>query len=422
MRRRPVRCSALAIGLLALLVVAPGAAGQSSRSHWVGTWTTSVIGRPPYVPASDTAGGGRGAAARLTFPHDQTVREIVHATIGGARVRVVLTNVFGTAPLRIGAAHVAVRQKDAAIVAGTDRTLTFSGQPEVTIPAGAIVVSDPAMLLVPAFGDLAIDLFVPDDTADHPLTVHRFSYQTSYLSASGNHAGEADLPDAAKTNAWYFLADVEVSAADRTPVVITLGDSITDGTGSTADTNGRWPDVLARRLAGQRGARVAVLNAGIAGNRLLSESIPEFGVNILARFDRDVLVHPGVTHVVVMEGINDIGGGRDDASPSASDLIAADKQLIERAHARGVKIIGATLTPFEGAAYYTETGEAKRQAVNAWIRGGGGFDGIIDFDAAVRDPENPKRFAAAYDSGDHLHLNDAGYKTMADAIDLRLFK
>ena len=226
---------------------------------------------------------------------------------------------------------------------------------------------------------------------------------------------------------WFFLERVEVSTSERTAAVVTLGDSITDGAGSTAETNSRWPDVFARRLAAAKGGvKTAVLNTGIGGNRVLSESIPEFGVNVLARFDRDVLAQPGVTHVVVMEGINDIGQAREGASPSAADLIAGHKQLIERAHAHGLKIIGATLTPFgnetfEGAAYYTEIGEQKRVAVNDWIRTGKAYDGVIDFDAATRDPQQPKRFLPQYDRGDHLHPSDAGYQAMANAIQLSLF-
>jgi len=408
----------------AILTLAPGASGQTPRDHWVCAWTTAVIGRPPYPPAAADGGAGRGAAQppRLPFPANQTLREIVHVSLGGTRARIVLTNVFGTAPLKVGAAHVAVHGNDAAIVAGSDRALTFGGRDEVTIPAGAVVVSDPATVTFPAFADLAVDLFIPDSTENQTVTVHRSAYQTSYL-APGNRAGAADLGDATKVATWYFLADVEVSTADRAPVVVTFGDSITDGAGSTIDGNRRWPDVFAKRLAGpDKRARVAVLNTGIGGNRLLREQIPEFGVNALARFDRDVLSHPGVTHVVVLEGINDIGMAGGSEAPTAAELIAAQKQIIERARSHGLKVIGATLTPFEGAAYYTEIGEAKRQAMNEWIRRGNVFDGVIDFDAAVRDPQAPKRFAAAYDRGDHLHLSDAGYEAMANAINLGLFK
>jgi lysophospholipase L1-like esterase len=422
------RMKRLAAVLALALLAGPPLAGQgTSRPHWVGTWMTSVIGRPPYVatraPATQPGGApAPPAAARMTFPNNQTLRQIVHTTLGGDRVRVILSNVFNAAPLTIGAAHVAVRAKDAAIVAGTGRVLMFSGVATTTIPAGAIVVSDPVALGVPPFADLAIDLYLPDDAEGRTMTVHRGALQTSYLVA-GNHAGEADWPTAATINSWYYLQAVEVAAPERTPVVVAAGDSITDGSGSTADSNNRWPDHFARRLAEQhKGAKIAVLNAGIGGNRVLSEGTPESGINILARFDRDVLMRSGVTHVVVMEGINDIGNARESARPSAEELIAAHKQLIERAHDRGLKIIGATLTPFEGAAYYTAIGEAKRQAVNEWIRVGRAYDGVIDFDLAVRDAAQPKKFVPEYDRGDHLHPSDAGYRAMANAIQLGLFK
>jgi lysophospholipase L1-like esterase len=223
----------------------------------------------------------------------------------------------------------------------------------------------------------------------------------------------------ARSGAWFLLARVEVTAPAGTAAVVTIGDSITDGARSTADTNSRWPDQLARRLAARKGAGAAVLNAGISGNRVLGDGA---GVSALARFDRDVLMQTGVTHVVVLEGINDIGIARNNPSPSAEDLIAGHKQLIARAHARGLKIYGATLTPFEGAPYYTAEGEAKRQALNTWIRSSGAYDGVIDFDMITRDPAAPTRFLPAYDSGDHLHPGDAGYKAMGDAVDLALFK
>jgi lysophospholipase L1-like esterase len=226
------------------------------------------------------------------------------------------------------------------------------------------------------------------------------------------------LPVAGRANAWFLLARVEVMAPANTMALVAFGDSITDGARATADTNSRWPDVLARRLSARRGAGVAVLNAGISGNRVLGDGA---GVSALARFDKDVLLQTGVTHVIVMEGINDIGIARANASPSAEDLIAGHKQLIERAHARGLRIYGATLTPFEGAAYYTAEGEAKRQALNEWIRTSKAYDGVIDFDRVTRDPNAPTKFLPAYDSGDHLHPGDAGYKAMGEAVDLALF-
>jgi lysophospholipase L1-like esterase len=253
------------------------------------------------------------------------------------------------------------------------------------------------------------------------MTSHNGAFQTGYIPTAGNHVGMPMLPVEATTASWFLIARVEVAADPRTAVVVAVGDSITDGTRSTPDTNNRWPDHLARRLAARGGGTVAVLNAGIAGNRLLSEGAAQAGVNILARFDRDVLLQPGVTHVVVMEGINDIGQARQNPTPSSADLIAAHQQLIARARARGLKVYGATLTPFDGANYWTAEGEAKRQALNQWIRTSGSYDAVIDFDAVTRDPQQPTKFLPQYDSGDHLHPNDAGYRAMGEAVDLALF-
>lgn len=422
------------------LLASAGALAQAPRGHehWVGTWTTAVFGRPPAAPPTQPANQPPAPAAQSSAPqrpqtpppppvnvNNQTLRQIVHTTIGGDRVRIVLTNIYGTAPMPIGGAHVALRDKEAAIVPKSDRPLTFSGNPSITIPAGAIVMSDPVDLSVPALGDLVVDIYVPGDTAatTSPLTMHNAAFQTNYVSTTGNHLGEADLPVAATTQSWFLLMRVEVVAPESTSAIVTFGDSITDGTRSTANTNSRWPDVLARRLAAQPGsARFAVLNAAIAGNRVLSEALPAFGINALSRFDHDVLLQPGVTHVVVMEGINDIGMARPKPIPSPDEIIAGHKQLIERAHARGLKIYGATLTPYEGAAYYSPEGETVRQAVNQWLRTSNAYDAIIDFDAALRDPNQPTKLQAGYNSGDNLHPNDAGYQAMANAVDLALFK
>jgi lysophospholipase L1-like esterase len=247
--------------------------------------------------------------------------------------------------------------------------------------------------------------------------------QTSYVSETGNYAGHAVLPVVATTRSWFLLSRLEVSVAASVSAIVAFGDSITDGARSTPDSNHRWPNRLATRLlTDPAGAKFAVLNAGIGGNRVLTEGAFGAGINALARFDRDVVNQAGVTHVIVLEGINDIGNARQNPSPTAEDLIAAFKQLIERAHTSGMKIYGGTLTPFEGAAYFTPEGEAKREAVNQWIRTGHAYDGVIDFDAATRDSAHPARFLAAYDSGDHLHPNDAGYDAMGNAIDLGLFK
>jgi lysophospholipase L1-like esterase len=279
--------------------------------------------------------------------------------------------------------------------------------------------------------DLAIDLYLPGDTsAATMLTMHNGAFQTNYISETGNYVGQTTLPNAANNQNWFLLSRVEVVASDAAGAIVAFGDSITDGTRSTPDTNNRWPDHLAGRLLGQ-GLKLAVLNAAIAGNRILSEAtVPPGvdvravaqGVNALARFEHHALSQPGITHIIVLEGINDIGIARQNPTPTAEDLIAGHKQLIEQAHTRGLKILGATLTPFYGAAYYTEVGETKRQALNEWIRTGKAYDAVIDFDKATRDPGNPKMFLPPYDSCDHLHPSDAGYKAMADAIDLSLFK
>jgi lysophospholipase L1-like esterase len=268
--------------------------------------------------------------------------------------------------------------------------------------------------------DLVVDLYVPGDTAasGSPVTMHTGANQTSYVSSSGNFAGSETFPVASTTPSWFVIARVEVVAPPGTGAILAIGDSITDGTRSTPNTNSRWPDLLAKRLAEAGASRLAVLNAGIAGNRVLLDNA---GQNLLARFDRDVLAQPGVTHVVVLEGINDIGQGRSNPLPSAADLIAGHRQLIRRAHAKGLKIFGATLTPFEGAGYWTPEGEAKRTAVNDWIRNGKEYDGVIDFDMATRDPSQPTKFLAPYNSGDNLHPSDAGYQAMANAVDLSLF-
>jgi lysophospholipase L1-like esterase len=368
-------------------------------------------------------GGGGGGGRGVLFPNNQTLRQIVRTSLGGDRLRIVLANTFGTAPLQIGAAHVALKGATAPSIQTGGRPLTFNGERSTTIPPGATVISDPIALTTPNFADVVIDLHLPGNTGANPSTTHRAAIQTSYLSNEGNFAGSQEFPVAATSASWYYLARVEVTAPERTPVIVALGDSITDGTASTVDTNNRWPNHLAKRLATEKGGRrIAVVNAGISGNRVLSDSTPDFGQNILARFDRDVLTQSGATHVVFMLGINDIGGARTNPSPSAADLIAGHRQVIARARAQGLKIFGATLTPFEGAAYFTPLGEEKRQAVNNWIRTSKEYDGVIDFDAATRDPKAPTKFLPAYDSGDHLHPSDAGYEAMAKSIDLGLFR
>lgn len=414
-------------------------AQRSRAEHWVTTWGTAVIGRPvasaaptgTAPPASGTtttapapqrgAGGGRGGGGGFGTNvniNNQTIRQIVHTSIGGNRIRIVLSNVFGTAPVQIGAGRVALRAAESSIAAGSTRTLMFNGRDSVVIPAGAILLSDPVDLPVAPFADLAIDLYLPGDTSLGPVTIHGSAMQRNYVLRDGNVAGTTEIEGGAAVPSWFLLSRVEIVAPEAVSTIVTFGDSITDGTASTVGANQRWPDYLARRLGG----KFAIMNAGIAGNRLLSDGLtPAFGINALARFERDVLAQPGVSHVIVLEGINDIGMARQSPTPTADDLIAAHRQLIERAHARGLRIFGATLTPFEGAAYFSPERETKRQAVNSWIRTSKAYDGVIDFDAAVRDPKQPGKFQAAYNSGDNLHPSDAGYEAMANAIDLRLF-
>ena len=445
-----MRSVTLVLVLLCLQFTALAQTGTTDR--WVGTWTTAEVGRPqnpqPAAPALPPFMANTRCAAPTAppiappagqsfapqpFPHftNQTLRQIVHTSIGGSKARVVLSNAYGTAPVTIGAAHIALRDKEGAIQAASGRPLTFSGKPTITIPANAVMYSDPVNLTVPQMADLAIDLYLPGTTnTPATVTMHGGALQTSYISETGNYVGKTALPVVGTTRSWFLLSRVDVAAADSTGAVVVFGDSITDGAASTPDANNRWSDHLARRLLSQ-GIKMGVLNAGIGGNRVLNEAtLPPgvdvravgAGVNAIARFEHHVLSQPGVTHVIVLEGINDIGNARQNSTPTADDLIAGHKQLIEQAHARGLKIYGATLTPFWGAGYYTEVGEAKRQALNDWIRNGKSYDGVVDFDKATRDPNDPKKLLEKYDSCDYLHPSDAGYKAMGDAIDLSLFR
>jgi lysophospholipase L1-like esterase len=443
---RALIASALAVVLL--VTARPLLVAQSAGDHWVGTWSTAEVARPqvppppapavaplmpnqcpvvaPAAPPVAPAPGQTFAPQPFMQFTNQTLRQIVHTSIGGAKVRIVLSNAYGNTPLTIGAAHIALRDRDAAIQPASDRPLTFSGRPTVTIPAKAIAYSDSVDLAVPPLADIAVDVYLPGTTdTSSPFTMHPVAFQTNYVSETGNYAGKTALPTVGRVQSWFVLSRVDVLVPASIGGLVTFGDSITDGTRSTPDTNNRWPDQLMRRAAAQPGGpNVSIMNAGIAGNRVLSDGAYNAGTNALSRFDLDVLSSPGVTHVIVLEGINDIQNpnARQNPTPTAEDIIAGHKQLIERAHARGVKIYGATLTPYYGAGNYTEIGEAKRQAVNQWIRTGGAYDAVIDFDRATRDPNDPKKFLAAYDSCDHLHPNDAGYKAMADAVDLALFR
>lgn len=389
----PSRLLAAAFGL--------ALATAAHAQDWVGTWGVAPAGPPAMADAIN-----------LT---DQTLRLIVRTSIGGKRVRIRVSNELGATPLRIGAAHIGVRAGGASVQPGTDRVLTFAGQAGVVIPAGAPVWSDPVALPVAALSDLAISLYLPGPSS--ATTLHGIASQTQYVSKAGDFTGAATLPVARTLTALPFLTEVDVEAEGS--VIVALGDSITDGMRSTVDTNNRWPDWLARRLP-----VFGVVNRGISGNRLLTNTPDAWltGRAILERFDRDVLATSGVRAMTLMVGINDIGSSSSASPVTATALIAGYQQVIARAHAKGIAVVGATLTPFQGAGYYSAEKEAVRQAVNTWIRSGGGFDGVIDFDRVLRDPANPARMLAAYDSGDHLHPSDAGYQAMGKAVPLELFQ
>jgi lysophospholipase L1-like esterase len=372
----------------------------SNAGHWVGTWNASPQ-----------------AAWHPVELNGQTIRQIVHVSIGGTRIRVRLSNAYGADSLHIGAARVGLRSTGASIVAGSNRVLTFNGSESTTIPAGALAVSDPVNLRVPARGELAVSIYAPGK--ELAATEHSLGLQTNYISPAGNFTGADSLPTATTAQSFFFLTGIEVDSPKESRAIVTLGDSITDGLHSTPDTSKRWPDRLAERLRSQKGgSKVAVLNAGISGNRLLQNTV---GTNATARLDRDVLVQSGARYLIVLAGINDIGFT---GATSADEIIAGHLQIIDRAHAMGLKVYGGTLTPFQAflpGLYYTPDGEVKRQAVNQWIRTSKAYDAVIDFDKAIRDPGNPAKIRPAYDSGDNLHPNDAGYQAMADAIDLSLF-
>lgn len=422
--------------ILLAIVLALTISAASAEEQWVGSWGAS--------PLPTTGGFGRGPASY----DDQTVRQVVRLSAGGDQLRLRLSNESGSAPLTIGAASVAIASEDGTVRPDTRRTVTFGGELSAMIPPGAPYLSDPIDLEVDELQTLSISLYFPENTG--PCTCHATGAQTGYV-VSGNHIGdEFDADSTIQFRA--FLTGVDVLSDDVAGVVVTLGDSITDGAASTPDTNSRWPDFLAARLAARRGDGFGVVNEGISGNRVLADGA---GISALARFDRDVLAVPGVTHVIVFEGVNDLGigfgrfgggpgrggrggpgrggpGGRGQAAGappapppgipvSADNLITAYRQLIARAHAAGIRIYGATITPYEGASYYAEEGEAARETINTWIRDSGEFDGVIDFDAVLRDPDNPKTIREGLHAGDHLHGSDKGYEVMGDSIDLRLF-
>jgi len=389
-------------------------------AHWVVSWGAS---------ASPPPDAGHISRAGLEF-NNQTLREIVHLSIGGPAVRVRFSNLFGKQTLEIGSAHLALRASDSAIQLSSDRALTFGGALGFSVPPNAFVLSDPVQLTVPAESDLAISIFVPHLTT--AAGIHSFAQQTSYVGA-GDLTAAPSIANPRAITSWIFLAGVDVSAPPPTAAIAVFGDSRVDGDGSTPNANRRWPNVLAKRLS-QQGLPLGVLNSGIVGNRILHDAPPvavELGVNALARFDHDALNQPGVKYVIVLEGIVDIGLPGTPVAPASEavtvdDLMAGMKQLIERAHDRGMKIFCATQTPFSGATVipgiFSAEKEAQRKALNQWIRSNPAFDGVIDFDRVVLDPANPERIRPAFDSGDHIHPNDAGYEAMGNSIDISLFR
>jgi lysophospholipase L1-like esterase len=413
-------CNTCARFMTVLIALCLSAVASAQPDHWVVSW-----GASPSPPPDVAQIRSRG----FEF-NNQTLREIVHLSIGGSAVRVRFSNFFGKQSLEIGSAHLALRTSDSAILPSSDRVLTFGGAAGVSVPPNAFVLSDPIKLVVPAESDLAISIFLPHVTA--AAGIHYLAQQTSYVGA-GDLTAARSIAHARAISSWIFLAGVDVSAPPSAAAIVVFGDSRVDGDGATPNANRRWPDVLAKRLS-QQGISLGVLNAGIIGNRILHDApevAVELGVNALARFDRDALDQPGVKYVIVLAGIVDIGLPGTRVAPaseavSVDDLIAGMKQLIERAHDRGMSVFGATQTPFSGAAtipgFFSAEKDAHRKALNQWIRSSHAFDGVIDFEKAVLDQANPDRIRPAFDSGDHLHPNDAGYEEMGNSIEISLFR
>jgi lysophospholipase L1-like esterase len=417
--RRSFAIISLGLILGSMTAVAGDRGQRGDDEHWVATWST-VVHQPEIVPG-------------LTNPgfNNQTLRQILHITMGGQQVRVRLST-FGASALTIGGAHIAISAGGAAIVPGSDRPLTFGGNPSVVIPPGAPIVSDPVDLTVRNFTNLAVSLFVPEATG--PASWHFDARQTSYISPAGDYTATPVMPLdplGSTTQSWFWLAGIDVLAPEDSGAVAALGDSITDGAQASIDANHRWTDRLVRRILAQHDDHgIGVLNEGLDGNRLLHD---ELGSNGLARFERDVLSQPGLAYVIVQLGNADIGTGwpgglNPNQEVTVDQILQGYQQLVARAHTRGVRIYGATLTPFQGSfvpgtpfPLYSPENEVKRQQVNQWIRTSRAFDGVIDFDAVLRDPHAPARLLGRFDSGDHVHPNDAGTSAMADAIDLRLF-
>ncbi len=415
------RFLATALSLTALLAGSSSLLGETSNAY-----ATSTAHTTDNTPSAMRWHGTWRAAPQQPFPSgtshagmkNQTVRMVVHSSVGGSALRVRLSNAYGTRPVLIGKVDVASHQTGPVTVANTDHMVTFNGRKSVMIPVGQEVVSDPVQMSVRDEQDLVVSVFLPKATG--PTTWHFEAESTTYTSTPGDWTAEAGgSPYQTEIPSWFYLDGIDVMRRPLKGTVLAFGDSITDGHFSTIDANGRWPDWLARRIS--PGQQFSVLDEGIGGNRVLTDS-PTAGESALHRFHRDMLNQIGVSDVIFLEGINDIGVGNTTGPYVSADQLAAGmKKIIAEAHARDLKVFGGTVTPFQGAAYYTAAGEAEREAVNKWIRTSGAFDGVIDFDAAVRDPNHPLRLNPLYDTGGgHLHPNDLGYKAMADAINLSL--
>ena len=397
--------------VVALVLCRPGV----TADHWVGSWGTAQQLMKPEraIPSAQTP------PARI---ERQTVRMVARPTISGSQVRIALSNSFGHGPVRIDAAQVARAGANGSILPGSGRPLTFGGRTWVVLPPGARISSDPVAFDVRAQSDLSVSLYVEADSG--PTTSHPIGLRGAWM-APGNQVLAEKLEGATQFRSYLWLDGIDVNASPRAAAIIAFGDSITDGFSTTPDADLPWPSILARRLGAQRGmATRSVINMGISGNRVLREGAGSSG---LARFDRDVLSRPGARWVLLLLGINDIGFSAIPGLPAsekatAEDIIAGHQMLISRARLHGLSIIGATLTPFEGVNTYTAAGEQMRQQVNQWIRSSGSFDAVIDFDLATRDPDRPTRLRPEFDSGDHIHPNDAGNRAMAEAVDLKLFR
>jgi lysophospholipase L1-like esterase len=417
--------------LLASALTGHAAAGE----HWVATWGTAQqlyraapAGRgpattpavPPAPPAPRSAGPVRrfGIPPALTGVNNQTIRMIARTSIPGRSVRIRLESALGSGTVSFGGAHIALRGKDSAIKPGTDRALTFSGKASAILYAGGTLLSDPVNLGLPALAEVAVSLYIPGETG--APTNHLFGLHNTYLSKPGDFTGAPEIDEPTIRESWYWLAGIDVQAPADAGTLVTFGDSITDGDQSAQETNGAWPALLAARLhANKATANIGVVNAGISGNRVLGDN-----GSGLARFYRDAFSAPNVRWITILEGINDITGGSRTATPTitAEALITAYRQMIALAHLHGVKVIGCTITPYGGSSGFNDYGESVRTEVNEWIRNSRQFDGVIDFDAATRDKTDPKRFRPEADSPDNLHPANPGYKLMAEAVDLSLFR